>query len=66
MENNKRWYFTFGIGHLLCDYVVVINDDYEKARSKMIEQFGRKWCDQYSEGQGKEMVEKYNYKVIEV
>lgn len=61
-----KWYFTFGIGHLLRDYVIVINDSYIDARDKMIEQFGRKWCEQYDEETGKHLVEEYGYIIIEV
>lgn len=62
----NKWYFTFGTGHLLRDYVIVIAGDFRVARAKMCEQFGDRWCSQYNEEQGKEIVKKWGYKLIDV
>lgn len=47
----KSWYFTFGVGQgdLAHKYVVIKDDDYEKARAKMFEAFGNNWSFDYSE-----------------
>jgi len=44
----QSWIFTFGIGHLMSKYAIKINGTFDEAREKMVEQFGRKWCSQYS------------------
>lgn len=48
-EAEKRdWAFTFGIGHGLRNYYVVMrNMTFIEANKKMIELFGKKWCWQY-------------------
>ncbi len=45
----EYWYFTFGCGHLMHNYIIRIEGTYEETREKMCEQFGNKWCGQYSE-----------------
>ena len=65
MKGNK-WYFTFGIGHLLHDYTILIHGSYEEARTKMFDSFGCYWCEQYPEEKGEQITNKYGYKIIEV
>ena len=43
----RKWAFTFGVGHGLRYYYVVIPGTWEEALNKMIELFGHKWCWQY-------------------
>jgi len=62
----EKWYFSFGVGCLLKEYLVCIEGTFEEARAKMMEQFGRKWCAQYDEAHAKELIKEYNYKVIVV
>ena len=50
----KKWYFSFGIGQVMHNYVVVIGGEFCEAREKMIEVFGNKWCAQYSEQEWEE------------
>lgn len=42
-----KWAFTFGVGHGLRNYYVVIEGTYEEARKRMFELFGKHWCGQY-------------------
>lgn len=42
-----KWAFTFGVGHGLRNYYVVIEGTYDEAKDKMMELFGRKWSWQY-------------------
>ena len=60
------WYFTFGTDNEKKDYIIRINEsDYYKARERMFELYGGKWCWQYDQQKGEELIERYNYKVIE-
>ena len=46
--NTKKFWFTFGCGHLLAKYCVVIEAEfYEDARDIMFDSFGAKWGFQY-------------------
>lgn len=43
----RKWAFTFGVGHGLRHYYVVIEGTYDEAKDKMMELFGKKWSWQY-------------------
>lgn len=61
----ERYYFTFGIGHILKNVVIAINGDSEYTRGRMIESFGRQWCEQYTEQEFAKINEYGKYLVIE-
>lgn len=63
----EKWYFTFGCGTPMKDYVVEITGEWLPAREKMIEVFGKKWCAQYSEQEWEEFEKKWGtFKRIEI
>ena len=45
----EKWYFTFGLGHLLRRFYVVVEGTHAEAREKMFGQFGNVWSHQYAE-----------------
>jgi len=64
----KYYIFTFGIGQLMKNYAIKIFGTYDDTREKMIEQFGKKWCGQYSIEEFERDKAKYfsDLKIIEV
>lgn len=57
-RNCEWWIFTFGVGQEHGGRYVKIHGTFEEARQKMFDEFGTKWCWQYSENEWKEFEEK--------
>ena len=53
------WVFTFGAGHAFVNQYVTIAGEYLNARMIMFDHFGYKWCEQYSNKIGMEVVKEY-------
>jgi hypothetical protein len=65
IEDVQDWYFTFGLGHYHAREVFIIRGTFEDARDEMNRLFGKHWCWQYSEEEGKEQVKKWSYSILD-
>lgn len=59
------WYFSFGVGHVLGEYLISIEGTWESARERFISCFGTKFCGQYDWIDAERLIADYHYKVIE-
>lgn len=65
-EEKQNWHFSFGYGQEHAGRYVIFYGTCDETRKMMFEKFGRKWCMQYKEDEGKVAAEKWGWDELEV
>ena len=67
MEQEKDWYFTFGTEHRpFHKNYVKIHGTVESTRLRMFDLFDNRWCMQYDEKKGREVVRRWEYQELDI